>query len=96
MPIKQSRVYDRSIELAGFIEHKYLLILEDIVAREAEILSKPVKTQKDLLLLVGFKAMKKHIAEELGLNYHEDEYVEDLLDEIEALTNTVEPVESEA
>ncbi|ABN70587.1 hypothetical protein Smar_1498 [Staphylothermus marinus F1] len=96
MPTKQSEIYDRSIELAGFIEHKYLLMLEDIVAQEAEILSKPVKTQKDLLLLIGFKAIKKHIAEELGIDYHEDEYVDDLLDEIEALTNIVEPVESEA
>lgn len=96
MVIKHAEVYDRAVELAGFIEYKYVLMLEDIIAREAEILAKPIKTQEDLIVLIGLKAMKKYIAEELGLDYREDEYVEDLLDEIEVLTSIAELVEAEA
>ncbi len=97
METKKSQVYNRAVELAGFIEFKYLSILEDILIEEAQISSKPVKTTEDLLRLVGLKAMKKHILEELGVPYkeYEDELLEELLDEISITIDKSEYAEME-
>ncbi len=97
METKKSQVYNRAVELAGFIEFKYLSILEDILAEEAQISSKPVKTTEDLLRLVGLKAMKKHILEELSIPYkeYEDELLEELLSEISIVVDKSEYAEME-
>lgn len=98
METKKSQVYNRAVELTGFIEFKYLSILEDILVEEAQINSKPVKTTEDLLRLVGLKAMKKHILEELGVPYkeYEDELLEELLNEISIVVDKSEYAEMEA
>jgi hypothetical protein len=95
MTIKQAKTFDRAVELSGFMEYKYVLLLEDIIAKEAEIIAKPEKTNEDLIRLIGLKAMKKHIAEELGIEYHEDEYLDELLDKIEVSLSIDKEVESE-
>jgi hypothetical protein len=95
MATKQAETFDRAVELSNFMEYKYVLMLEDIIAEEAEIIAKPEKTNEDLIRLIGLKAMKKHIAEELGLEYHEDEYLEELLDKIEVSLSIDEEVGSE-
>ena len=98
MESKHSKVYSRAVELSGFIEFKYLSLLEDILVEETMINSKPVKTSEDLLRLVGLKAMKKHILEELGVPYreYEDKLLEDHLDEISVVVDKSSIAEMEA
>ncbi|MCD6300581.1 MAG: hypothetical protein J7L82_00740 [Staphylothermus sp.] len=98
MESKHSQIYSRAVELSSFIEFKYLSLLEDILVEEAMINSKPVKTSEDLLRLVGLKAMKKHILEELGVPYreYEDKLLEDLLGEISVIVDNTSLAEMEA
>jgi len=65
-------ISSRAMEILKFIEYKYVSILEDIIAEESELESKPEKTIIDEIRLIGLKAMKKHIAEELGIRVEEE------------------------
>lgn len=65
-------ISSRAIDILKFIEYKYVSILEDIIAEESELESKPEKTIVDEIRLIGLKAMKKHIAEELGIRVEEE------------------------
>ncbi len=49
------------------IEHRYIDTLEDILVREAELLSKDELTMEEEIELIGIRAMKRIIAEELGV-----------------------------
>ena len=65
-------ISSRAVEILKFIEYKYVSILEDIIAEESELKSKPEKTIIDEIRLIGLRAMKKHIAEELGIRVEEE------------------------
>ena len=65
-------ISSRAMEILKFIEYKYVSILEDIIAEESELKSKPEKTIIDEIRLIGLRAMKKHIAEELGIRVEEE------------------------
>ena len=65
-------ISSRAMDILRFIEYKYVSILEEILAEESELESKQEKTIIDEIRLIGLKAMKKHIAEELGIPVEEE------------------------
>jgi len=72
------KIFDRFLEVYDYMNRKYIELLEEAVLKEAEILSKQVISEVDIVKLWGYNAMKKIIAEELGLTYNVD-YEEDLV-----------------
>jgi chemotaxis regulatin CheY-phosphate phosphatase CheZ len=70
--VSEGPVSNRAMDLLRFIENKYVSILEDVIAEEAEIKAKKERTVIDEIRLLGLEAIKKHIAEELGLPYNEE------------------------
>ncbi len=89
---KQLQVYDRAEEIIYFIEAKYVSILEELRAEEAEIRAKKELTEIDRIKLLGIEAMKKHIADQLGIPYVPQEEPE----LIDLLTKKLEEAEIEA
>ncbi len=86
-------ISNRAFQLMRFIEYKYVSILEDIIAEESEIMSKPDKSVEDEIRLIGLRAIKKYIADELGIPYLPlNEYEESILE----YTSGVEEAEAEA
>ncbi len=65
-------ISSRAMDILKFIEYKYVSILEEILAEESELESKQEKTIIDEIRLIGLRAMKKHIAEELGIPVEEE------------------------
>ncbi len=63
----QAGIYDRAREISNFIVLKYVHELEEIMAREAKLVSKPSLSPEDTVELAGIRALKKIIAEELGI-----------------------------
>ncbi len=82
----------RALQILRFIEYKYVSILEEVLAEEAEILSKPNKTIIDEIKLIGLRAIKKHIADELGIPYlpQESSEEESILELTSSISNEVE------
>jgi len=77
---------DRVFEIIDYTNYKYLQILEEVVVREAEILSKDELSEVDKLKLMCLRAMKEIIAEELGLLGGESEVTgSKVLESVEAL-----------
>jgi len=77
---------DRVFEIIDYTNYKYLQILEEVVVREAEILSKGELSEVDKLKLICLRAMKEIIAEELGLHGEESEAAgSKVLESVEAL-----------
>lgn len=63
----RAEIYSRGLELANMIEQQYVDTLEEIIVREAELLSKEKLSPAEQVELAGIRAMKKIIAEELGV-----------------------------
>ncbi len=60
-------IYDRAREISNFILLKYVHELEEIMAREARLISKPGLSLEDMVELAGIRALKRIISEELGI-----------------------------
>ncbi len=69
----EEAISKRAFHVLRFIENKYVSILEEILAEEAEIKSRAERTPIDEIRLIGIEAMKKIIADELGLPYETEE-----------------------
>lgn len=82
-------IYDRAQEISNFILLKYVHELEEIMAREAKLVSKPELSPEDKVELAGIRAMKRIIAEELGIpikefNPEEEKSAHSILDIMDA------------
>ncbi len=64
-----AEVYVRASNLLDSLEKKYLSYLEELRAREDELLGKDVLSPSEVVELIGIRASIKVIAEELGLEY---------------------------
>jgi len=89
---KQLQIYDRAEEILYFIEAKYVSILEELMVEEAEIRAKKELTEIDRIKLIGIEAMKKYIADQLGIPYVSKEEPE----LIDLLNKKLEEAEIEA
>jgi len=63
------KIYDRFLEVISLMDKKYVMLLEEIVFKEAEIMSKDKLSRGDELRLWGYRYIKNLIAKELGLAY---------------------------
>jgi len=70
------KIYDRFLEVISLMDRKYVMMLEEIVFREAEIMSKDKLSRGDELRLWGYRYIKNLIAKELGLAYEHVENIE--------------------
>jgi len=61
------KVFDRALEIIEYIDKKYVNALEEVVIKEAEILSKNSVDDVDRVKLIGLWLLKEYIVKELGL-----------------------------
>jgi len=61
------KIYDRFLEIISLMDKKYVMMLEEIVFKEAETMSKDKLSRGDELRLWGYRYIKNLIAKELGL-----------------------------
>ncbi len=71
--VSEDAVSSRALQVMKYIENKYVELLEEVLAEEAEIRGKAELTPIDELRLIGIEAVKKIIADELGLPYEAEE-----------------------
>ncbi len=78
---REAIVFNRFLQILDYIDRKYVELLEEIVIEEAEIMSKDRLNDVDEIRLIGLRAMKRIIIEELGLTREssvEEEFFEEI------------------
>ncbi len=83
-----AEVYTRATHLIEEIERSYLRALEELRAREEEILSKDQLKPSEVIELIGIRAAIKLIAEELGIPY--DPGIEEIFDIMDLMSRKEE------
>lgn len=73
-----AEIYSQAVNLIDDIERSYLRTLEELRAREEEILSKNRLKPSEIVELICIRASIKIIAEELGIPY--DPGIEEIFD----------------
>ena len=78
---REAIVFNRFLQILDYIDRKYVELLEEIVIEEAEIMSKDRLNDVDEIRLIGLRAMKRIIIEELGMTREssvEEEFFEEI------------------
>ncbi|RLG84400.1 MAG: hypothetical protein DRO40_01245 [Thermoprotei archaeon] len=86
--LKLAEVYSRATNFIDNIERSYLRTLEELRAREEEILSRDELKPSEIIELIGIRASIKLITEELGIPY--DPSIEEIFDIMELINRKQE------
>jgi len=86
--LKLAEVYSRATNFIDNIERSYLRALEELRAREEEILSRDKLKTSEIIELIGIRASIKLITEELGIPY--DPGIEEIFDIMELINRKQE------
>ena len=86
--LKLAEVYSRATNFIDNIERSYLRTLEELRAREEEILSRDELKPSEIIELIGIRASIKLITEEFGIPY--DPGIEEIFDIMELINRKQE------